>query len=125
MESVLASVATMGTGQILLACVFLGCYALALGDFAGARGGLVATVAAILAAVGFVILSNPWEAGVILLALVPVGMGLFAGAAWMLCTVTLGNTRPVTVVAPSPVLHTGRPASASLVQRLRARLRLA
>lgn len=71
MGLVLASLETMGMAQILLASVLLGSYALALGDFAGARGGLIAIVIAIFAAVGFVVLSDPWEAGVILLALAP------------------------------------------------------
>jgi hypothetical protein len=38
MGLVMASLATMGMCQILLASVFLGSYALALGDFAGALG---------------------------------------------------------------------------------------
>lgn len=72
----------MGTGQVLLASVLLGSYTLALGCFVGHRGRLVAITTAVFAAAGFVGLSELWEAGVIVTALVPVGMGLFAGVAW-------------------------------------------
>jgi hypothetical protein len=124
MGLVVASLATMGMGQILLASVFLASYALALGDFAGALGRPIAIVTAIFAAVGFVVLNHPWEAGVILLALAPVGMGLFAGAAWTLCKVTAGSTRSVAVVpSATPLPTSSRAASVSLLERVRARLR--
>ena len=124
MGLVLANLETMGMAQILLASVLLGSYALALGDLAGARGRPIAIVTAIFAAVGFVVLSDPWEAGVILLALQPVGMGLFAGAAWTLCKVTCGSTQSVVVVPSAPLLPTcSRAVSVSLVERVRARLR--
>jgi hypothetical protein len=99
---------------------------MALGEFAGPRARLIAIVTAIVAAVGFVVLGNPWEASVILLALAPLGMGLFAAAAWALCKVTAGSSRPTPVVTPAPVLPAAstRAASASLLERLRARLRV-
>src|SRR5450755_3426574 len=68
MGPVATSLATIGTTQVLLASVFLGSYALALGKFAGTHGRLIATATAVLSAAGFIALSNPWEAGVILLA---------------------------------------------------------
>jgi hypothetical protein len=124
MGSVVASLATMGLGQILLANLFLGSYALALGDFAGARGRPLAIGSAVLAAIGFVATIDPWEAGAILLALAPVAMGLFAGIAWILCKITVGSTRFVAVVSSAPMLPTpSRPAPVSLAERVRARLR--
>jgi hypothetical protein len=61
---------------------------------------------------------------VISLALVPVGMGLFAGAAWALYRVTAGSTRSVVVVASAPLLPvSSRAGSVSLLERIRARLR--
>jgi hypothetical protein len=126
MGSIVTALQTMGTGQIFLASVFLGCYALALGEFAGPRGRLVAILTAVFVAVAFVALSKPWEAGVILLALAPLGMGLFAGAAWALCKLTAGASRPAAVVGSAPLRSTNaRAASASLLERLRARLRFA
>ena len=54
------SLATIGTEQVLPAIVFVGSYALALGEFAGARGRLVAVTCAVLAAAGFAAFSHPW-----------------------------------------------------------------
>ena len=126
MESIVTAVQTMGTGQVLLASAFLGCYSMALGEFAGPRARLIAIVAAIFAAVGFVALGDPWEASVILLALAPLGMGLFAAAAWALSKVTAGRSRPAPVLAPAPAVPAAstRATSASLLGRLRARLRV-
>jgi hypothetical protein len=101
MGPVAASLATMGTGQVLLANVLLGSYALALGQFVGTRVRLVAIATTILAAAGFVVLSEPWEAGVILIATVPVGMGLFAGVAWSLWKLTSESPRPVVLGVPA------------------------
>lgn len=111
MGTVAASLATMGMEQVLLASVFLGSYALALGQFAGTRGRLVAIVTAILAAAGFVALSEPWEAGVILIALAPVGVGLFAGAAWTLWKLMSASTGPAVLAAPAPLQPAPRRAA--------------
>jgi hypothetical protein len=126
MESIVTAVQAMGTGQVLLASAFLGCYSMALGEFAGPRARLVAIVTAIFAAVGFVALGDPWEASVILLALAPLGMGLFAAAAWALSKVTAGRSRPTPALASAPPLPAAstRVASPSLLERLRARLRV-
>jgi len=59
MGLVVASLARMGMGQVLLAGVLLGSYAQALGQFAGTRGHLVTITTAILAAAGFVALTEP------------------------------------------------------------------
>jgi hypothetical protein len=126
MESIVTAVQAMGTGQVLLASAFLGCYSIALGKFAGPRSRLIAIGTAILAAVGFVALGDPWEASVILLALAPLGMGLFAAAAWALSKATEGGARPTGVVVASPPAPGARTpaASASMLARLRARLRV-
>ena len=89
---VVETLETMGTEQVLLAMVFFGSYALALGQFAGPRGRLVAIATAVVAAAGFAAFSRPWEAGVILIALVPICMGLFAGTAWLLWMAATWNT---------------------------------
>lgn len=124
MGPVAASLATMGTGQVLLASVLLGGYALALGQFVGNRGRQVAIATAIVAATGFVALSEPWEAGVIVIAFVPVGMGLFAGVAWATWRLASRTAHPAILVAPAPLQPVLRPAApSSLLERLRARLR--
>jgi len=121
MELVVASLARMGMGQVLLAGVLLGSYALALGQFAGTRGHLVTITTAILAAAGFVALTEPWEAGVILIAFVPVSMGFFAGAAWTLWKVT--SRRPCPAVLSALALLQPAPrqgALGALLERMRA-----
>jgi len=122
MEPVVASLARMGMGQVLLASVLLGSYALALGQFVGARGHLVTIATAILAAAGFVALSEPWEAGMILIAFVPISMGLFAGAAWILWKITSGSPRPAVLSEPAPLQLASRQAALdSLAERTRER----
>jgi hypothetical protein len=124
MGSVAASVETMGIGQMLLAFVFLSCYASALSQFAGARARLVMVVIAISAGFGFVSLNDPWETGVCLLALVPVGMGVFAATAWIMWKALGPTPRQAVLGAPALLQPLRRPASsASLLGRLRARLR--
>ena len=77
----------MGAGQLLLVLAMLGGYAIALGRFFDARARLVAAATVVLAAGGFVALSASWLAAVILVPFIPVGMGAFAGAVWMLWAV--------------------------------------
>jgi hypothetical protein len=103
MGTVAASLATMGTGQTLLVFIFVGGYASALGPFAGSRARLVMTLVAIFAGAGFVVLSDPWETGVILLAFVPVGMGVFAVAAWLLWAVVGESVHQAELAAPVPM----------------------
>ena len=114
----------MSTGQVLCASVFLAGYSLALGRFAGRRSRLIAIVTALLAAIGFVALGNPWEVSVILLALAPLGMGLFAIAVWAVYKVTAARPRPAPVVSAPPSVGAGtRIGSPSLLRRLRSRRR--
>ncbi len=85
---------------------------------------LVVIATEILAAAGFVALSEPWEAGAILIAFAPLGMGMFAGAVWTLWKVTSTSSRPTDLAAPArlqPALRQVAPVS--LFERLRARLR--
>ena len=94
MGLVATNLAAMGTEQLLLALIFLASYALALGQFAEGRLRAGVIGAAVCAAIGFVALSHPWEAGVILLAGAPVGMGLFTGTAWTLWKISAGKSPP-------------------------------
>jgi hypothetical protein len=72
----------LGVEQYLLALLFLTSYALALGHFRTARGRVYSVACMLGAAGGFVAVTNPWEHGVLLVALALVGMGAFAGAVW-------------------------------------------
>ncbi|MGZ8259812.1 MAG: hypothetical protein ACXWUL_04595 [Caldimonas sp.] len=75
---------TMGPEQLFLALVFLACYSLAIGEFAGARARLAAIATAVCAAAGFAAFSSPWEAGVVLLGFGFVGVAVFSALAWAL-----------------------------------------
>jgi hypothetical protein len=101
--------ATMGTGWMLLACVCLGGYVVALGRLAGPLGRVLAIVVTVLAAVVFVAGSAPWETGALVVALLPIGVAVFAGAAWALWKITGGRARRATLDAPpsaQPTLRT-------------------
>jgi hypothetical protein len=89
MREVVEIVKAMGPEQLFFALVFLAGYALALGEFAGTRGRLVAAGASLCSAIGFAAMSHPWEAGVVLVGFASVGMGLFSAAAWMLSLATM------------------------------------
>jgi hypothetical protein len=115
---------TMGLEQCLLAFVFLGSYAGALGELAGGRGRRVCAITAFSAMVGFGALSDPWEHGVIVIAVALVGMGLFAGAVWALWTAVTwhdGRAERAKTRAIEPVPKA--PAARPLFARLRASLR--
>lgn len=73
---------SLGVEQYLLAFLFLASYALALGHFRTARGRLYSCACTLAAACAFAAITDPWEHGVLLVALALVGMGAFAGAVW-------------------------------------------
>jgi hypothetical protein len=106
---------TIGTGQMLLACIFLGAYAVALGRLAGPLGRVLAIVVAAFAAVGLVVGFTSWEAGVIVVALLPIGVAVFAGAAWTLWKLTGGRASRGTFDTPpsaQPTLQAAESATA-------------
>ena len=88
MREVVEIVKAMGPEQLLFALVFLAGYALALGEFASARGRLYAAASSLAAAAGFAALSHPWEAGIVAMGFGSVGMGLFSATAWALSRAT-------------------------------------
>ena len=111
MRDVLQVLQMMGSEQLFLALVFLASYSLALGEFATARGRVIAATTAGAAATGFAAFSHPWEAGVVLLGFAFVGIGAFSGVAWMLWRATprdgevaaqvLAANAPIAVAATS------------------------
>jgi hypothetical protein len=112
-DDVAVNLEAMKLEQYVLAFVFLGSYAFALGEFIGARGRVIAIVTALAAAVAFVALTEPWELGVMVVAFALVGMGLFAGAAWLLWV--LPSRWPVDArmpVRPRRVARRGRSSDA-------------
>jgi hypothetical protein len=104
MDLVAESLATMGTVQTLLATIFLASYGLTLGKFVATRSRLIAGVTAILSAGGFAACSRSWEAGLVLIAFVPLGMALLAAAAWTLWRLATWRARVVGAAA-TPARH--------------------
>jgi hypothetical protein len=102
-----------GALQLLLALVFVASYALVLGRLAGVRGRLAATASGALAAVGLAALSQSREAGVLLVAAVPVGMALFAAAAWLLWRLMTWRDRRRAPQIPEPPLQRASPPPAA------------
>ena len=124
MQRVAESLTTMGAEQLLLTLVLLASYALALGEFVSFRVRLGAVGIAVLATAGFAALSPSWEAGVILMTLVPVGMGLFAAAAWMLWSLAMWREHRALAAEAFPAEQAPRRRmSTTPLLRLIARLR--
>lgn len=121
-DDVAGKLEAMKPEQYVLAFVFLGSYAFALGEFIGARGRRFAIATAIGAAVAFAGLTDPWELGVMVVAFALVGMGLFAGAAWVLWMLASrmpverraprrARVQPAAVAAPAAAPHVAVDAS--------------
>ena len=115
----------MGPEQFFLAFIFIGSYAVAVGELAHARGRRIAALIAFASATACAALSDPWEQGVILIALAFVGMALFAGVVWGLWAVASRHERQAAVPAAAPPASVVAPAARErpLWARLRASLR--
>jgi O-antigen/teichoic acid export membrane protein len=78
------SLKAMGFVQLLLAIVFLGCYSVACSTLFESRGRARAGVVALLAAVAFTALTQPWVHGALMVAGAVAGLGLFSAISWAL-----------------------------------------
>ncbi len=113
MREVVEVARTMGPEQLFLALVFIAGYALALGEFAGARGRISAAAASVCAAAGFAAMSHPWEAGIVLVGFASVGMALFASAAWALSLAMARPAVPIVADDQEPVANLPRTRATS------------
>ena len=113
MREVVEIAKTMGPEQLFLALVFLASYALALGEFATARGRLAAVGTGLFAAAGFAAFSNPWEGGVVLVAFASVAMALFSATVWALWLATTPRAPRAAAQAPATNLPRTRAAPSS------------
>src|SRR5258706_14391408 len=84
MQEISSSLKAMGVEQYLMAFLFLASYSTALSDFTGVRGRRHPSLAALVAATRFALLTDPWESGVLVVAFALVAPGLFAATAWTL-----------------------------------------
>ncbi|HEY0857632.1 MAG TPA: hypothetical protein VGE16_11260 [Albitalea sp.] len=99
-SNVASTLEAMNPEQYVLAFVFLGSYAYALGEFIGTRGRLLSMAVALACAIGFAMLSDPWEHGVMAVTLALVGMGLFTCLAWTVWTLACWRAEHQVTVPP-------------------------
>jgi hypothetical protein len=119
----------MSPEQCLLAFVFIGSYAVAVGELAHSRWRRIAALIAFASAACWAALSDPWEQGVITVALAFVGMALFAAFVWGLWAVATWRERQAErALAVHDAVPAAQPAAAiaerPLLARLRASLRM-
>jgi uncharacterized membrane protein YedE/YeeE len=114
-NEVSSSLENIGTAQYLMAFLFLGSYAFALGGFVGERGRRYAAAGAATAALAFALLNDPWEQGVLVVAAALVALGLFVGAVWLLWSLLgwphVNGTEPAPHGALEPDDHAPAPPS--------------
>ncbi len=111
-SNVASTLEAMSPQQYVLAFVFLGSYAYALGAFIGTRGRLLSTAVALACAIAFAALSDPWEHGVMAVTLAVVGMGLFTCLAWGVWTLACWRAAQAPALprhaAPTPARRPAR-----------------
>ena len=125
LDDVLDSLNSMSLLQLLMAFVACIAYTLAQSGLVASRARRLASVSALVAASGFVVLSGTWAYSVVLVAVAVAGIGAFVASAWLLGRVF----RP----APAPVVPTGEalaspepdPAAAGVPSSARPRRRAA
>jgi hypothetical protein len=93
---------SMGFMQLLIAIVFLGAYSVACSTLFGGRGRTRAAGVALLTAVAFTALTQPWVHGALMVAGAIAGLGMFSAIGWLLSAV-LHQSRAGTAMPDEPV----------------------
>jgi hypothetical protein len=93
------SLERMSFMQLLLLFGFVTCYVVALGGLFGSTVRLRAAALALLQAVGFAVLTDPWVHGALLVVFVVAGLGLFVMLSWLLARLLAPRQLPPPVVA--------------------------
>ena len=93
------SLERMSFVQLLLLFGFVTTYVVAVGGLFGTTIRLRAAGLALLQAVAFAALTDPWVNGALLVAFVVAGLGLFVMLSWLLAR--LLGPRPIPVEAPA------------------------
>lgn len=89
------SLERMSFVQLLLLFGFVTTYMVAVGGLFGSAVRLRAAAAALLQAVAFVVLTDPWVHGALLVAFVVAGLGLFVMLSWLLARLLGPRAQPV------------------------------
>ena len=95
LDAVFDSLNSMSQVQLLMAFVACIGYTLAQGGLVASRSRGVATLSAMVAAFGFVVLSNTWAHSAVLVAVAVAGIGAFVAIAWLLGLVFAPAPAPV------------------------------
>lgn len=81
--------------QLLLLFGFVTCYVLALGGLFGSTIRIRAAALALLQAVAFATLTDPWVHGALLVVFVVAGLGLFMMLSWLLARLLAPHAVPL------------------------------
>jgi hypothetical protein len=111
---------SLGVIQLLLAFVFVTAYTLALGRMLDERDRWRAAALAFTSAIGFSVFTTPWVHGIMLLAFVIVGIGVFMALAWIGAEFAGWYVGPETVAMASLLPDESEFAEASEVQPVMA-----
>lgn len=101
------SLERMSFMQLLLLFGFVTCYVVALGGLFGSTVRLRSAALALLQAVAFSVLTDPWVHGALLVVFVVAGLGLFVMLSWLLARVLA----PRAVVQPADTMSDPAPDS--------------
>jgi hypothetical protein len=89
------SLERMSFMQLLLLFGFVTCYVLAIGGLFGATVRLRAAALALMQAVAFAALTDPWVHGALLVVFVVAGLGLFVMLSWLLARLLAPRALPL------------------------------
>ena len=84
MDGILVTLKNLSFAQMVLAWLFVACYALALGGMLSAKGRLRSVGVSVLSGVAFAALSDDWVHGALLMLFAIGGMALFVITSWVL-----------------------------------------
>ena len=125
LDDVFDSLNSMSLVQLLMAFVACITYTLAQGGLVASRSRGVATLSAMVAAFGFVVLSNTWACGAVLVAFAVAGIGAFVAIAWLLGRVFAPAPAPVVSAAEARAFPEPDAAAAAAPKSARPRRRAA
>lgn len=121
LDDVFDSLNSMSLLQLLMAFVACMAYSLAQSGLIASRSRALATLGAMVAASGFVVLSDTWAYSAVLVAVAVAGIGAFVAIAWLLGRVF--GPAPAPVVSSAEALAFPEPDLAAAAAPKSARPR--